>query len=125
MKKSLKKLLIILTVIILLFGSFVYYFFFDIQNIKGQEKIAEAVSPDGTYTVTAYLNNGGATVDYAVLGTVTTNKTGKEKNIYWNHHCYDAKISWHDERTVEINGITLDVKKDIYDWRREKQPATF
>ena len=117
--KTLKKLLIIFSVIILLFGSFVYYFFFDIQHIKGQEKIAESVSPNGSYTVTAYLNNDGATVDYAVIATVTNNKTGRKKNIYWNCHCYDAEISWLNDRTAEINGIKLDVKKDIYDFRRE------
>lgn len=117
--KTLKKLLIIFIVIVLLFGSFVYYFFFDIQHIKGQKKLAESVSPNGSYTITAYINNGGATVDYAVIATVTNNKTGKKKNIYWNYHCYDAEIKWQDDRIAEINSIRLDVKKDVYDFRRE------
>lgn len=85
--------------------------------MEGQEIIKEISSPDEQYTVTAYLNNGGATTDYAVLCTVKNNGTGKMRNIYWNYHCYDAVIEWKDERTVIINGIELDVLKDTYDYR--------
>ena len=65
----------------------IHWAFFDIQRIEGQELINEVVSPDGKYTVSAYLNNGGATTDYTVLCSVRNNETEKEKNIYWNYHC--------------------------------------
>ena len=92
--------------------------FFDIQRLDGQEVITVSDSPDSSYTVTAYLNNGGATTDYAVLCAVKNNKTGKERNIYWNYHCSTADIQWLDDKTVSINGIELDVTKDKYDYRR-------
>ena len=107
-----------LLVLVLLFYG-VYWLFFDIQRIRGQTEIASCVSPDATYTVTAYRNNGGATTDFAVLCTVKNNITGKERNIYWNYHCRTADIRWLDRKTVCINGVELNVKRDIYDWRRE------
>lgn len=88
-----------------------------IQRIKGQELLQTFVSPDGKYTVSAYLNDGGATTDYAVLCTVLNHETGKERNIYWQYHCQKAVVQWLDEDVVKINGITLNVTKDTYDYR--------
>ncbi len=51
--------------------------FYDIQRINGQEYLDKSTSPNGTYTVTAYLNNSGATTDYAVLGRLKNNRNGK------------------------------------------------
>lgn len=96
----------------------VYWAFFDIQRIDGQEVITICESPDSSYTVTAYLNSGGATTAFSVLGTVRNNKTERERNIYWNYRCTTANINWVDDNTVNINGVTLDVRKDIYDYRR-------
>ena len=118
MKKFLK--VIILIFIFIVIGVYtINWAFFDIQRIDGQELLNEVVSPDGKYTVSAYLNNGGATTDYAVLCSVRNNKTEKEKNIYWNYHCTEAEIEWNDEDTVIINGIELNVTKDTYDYRND------
>ncbi|MDO4189994.1 MAG: DUF5412 family protein, partial [Lachnospiraceae bacterium] len=75
-------------------------------------------SPTGKYTITAYLDNGGATVDFSVLCVLDNGKN--TKNIYSNYHCDTAKIKWLDDDTVIINGIRLEnVESDVYDWRRE------
>ncbi len=108
----------ILLVIVALISYGIYWAFFDIQQIDGQELITTSDSPDSSYTITAYLNNGGATTDYAVLCVVKNNKTEKVRNIYWNYHCSTAAIEWVDDKTVIINGIELDVTKDLYDYRR-------
>ena len=121
MKKWLVPVIItvsILLIILSLISYGIYWAFFDIQRLDGQEVITISDSPDSSYTVTAYLNNGGATTDYAVLCAVKNNKTGKERNIYWNYHCSTADIQWLDDKTVSINGIELDVTKDKYDYRR-------
>ena len=118
LKKFLKFIIPVLFVIIV--GAYaIHWAFFDIQRIDGQELINEVVSPDGKYTVSAYLNNGGATTDYAVLCSVRNNETEKKKNIYWNYHCTEAKIEWNDEDTVIINGVELNVDKDTYDYRND------
>lgn len=103
--------------VVVLIGYGIYWAFFDIQRIKGERILAVSESPDGAYTVTAYLNDGGATTDYAVLCSVKKCSNGKERNIYWNYHCYKAEIEWLDATTVCINGVVLDVTKDSYDWR--------
>jgi len=74
--KKYGKLIIGISVIAAIIFFVVYRTFFDIQHIDGQDKFAETVSPDGKYTITAYVNNGGATTDYAVLCTAENNKTG-------------------------------------------------
>lgn len=119
MKKALLIVGIVVLLIISLLGYGIYWAFYDIQRLEGQEVIQEVSSPNGTYTVTAYLNNGGATTDYAVLCSVKTNGRNNEKNIYWQYHCTKADIVWLDEQTVQINGVVLNVKKDIYDYRRD------
>jgi len=121
LKKFLKVIIPIIFVILFIAIGFyaVNWAFFDIQRIDGQELLNEAVSPDGKYTVSAYLNNGGATTDYAVLCSVRNNDTDKEKNIYWNYHCSEAVIEWISEDTVIINGIELNVTTDTYDYRKD------
>lgn len=105
--------------IVLILGYGIYWAFYDIQRIEGQEIIQEVSSPNGKYIVTAYLNNGGATTDYAVLCSVKTNGENKEKNIYWQYNCEEATIVWVDEVTVQINDIELNVEKDTYDFRQD------
>ena len=115
-----KTLLIVGIVVLFIFGLLgygIYWAFYDIQRLDGQEVIQKVFSPDNTYTITAYLNDGGATTSYAVLCSVTNNNTGKEKNIYWQYRCTEANIVWLDEDTVQINGIELNVKRDTYDYR--------
>ena len=119
MKKAISVIGILLLVTALLLGYGIYWGFYDLQRLKGQEIIREVPSPDGSYTVTAYLNNGGATTDYSVLCSVTFNGQNKEKNIYWQYHCEDAGIVWLDNCTVKINGVELNVKKDTYDYRHD------
>ncbi len=119
MKRTLTIAVLILLFVIAILGYGIYWAFYDIQRIEGQEIIGEVSSPEGTYTVTAYLNNGGATTGYAVLCSVKTNGQNKEKNIYWQYHCEEADIVWVDEYTVQINGVELNVEKDTYDYRHD------
>ena len=121
MKKWLVPVIIAISIFLIIFALisyWIYWAFFDIQRIVGQEVLTVSQSPDSSYTVTVYLNNGSTTTDYAVLCAVKNNKTGKERNIYWNYHCSTADIEWLDDKTVNINGIELDVTKDSYDYRR-------
>jgi hypothetical protein len=85
MRKIKKHFMTIFITIAVMVGGAAYtinWAFFDIQRISGQKYLAESTSPNGTYTVTAHFNNGGATTSYAVLGTLKNNKNGKTKNIY-------------------------------------------
>ncbi|MBV1757797.1 MAG: DUF5412 domain-containing protein [Dethiosulfatibacter sp.] len=115
-----KKLIITVIVVITVLAYGVYWSFFDLARLPIGELISEKISPDGVYTVKAYLTNGGATVAYAIRGELNFNTANrKPKNIYWNYREEDATIEWMDENTVIINGIELDVPNEKFDFRRE------
>ncbi len=118
MKRKKRSILLACVLVFFLLCAYgVYSLFFDIQRIKGQEKMQELSSPDRQYTVIAYLNSGDATTNYAVLCAVKNNQTGRTRNIYWNYPCWNAEMTWLDGHTVTINGIALDVRQDTYDYR--------
>ena len=84
------------------------------------ELISEVQSPNGTYTVKAYLTNGGATTPYAIRGELNFNTVNKKpKNIYWNYREDKAIIEWIDDDTVLINGHELDLPNEKFDFRRK------
>lgn len=118
-KKNIVKLGIIIVVMVGGIAYAINWAFFNIQRINGHEYLKELTSPNGTYTITAYLNNGGATTSFSVLGTLKNNKNGKMKNIYWEYRCDKADMKWLNDDTVEINGVELSVKNEIYDYRRK------
>ena len=64
-----KQVVIVILVLGLLFIGIIayaaYWLFFDWSRFK-QELINESISPEGTYTINAYISDGGATTSYAV-----------------------------------------------------------
>jgi len=121
--KSIKVKLIILLIGIVIFffsltGYIVYWTFFDINRIPKQLMIEEKTSPNGTYTVKAYLSDMGATTSYSIVAELIFNKENrKAKNIYFKNKQNSVEINWIDNDTVEINGIELDVPYEVYDYR--------
>lgn len=97
----------------------VYWAFFDMGRLPKGNLISEVQSPNGTYTIKAYITNGGATTSYAIRGELIYNNIRKKpKNIYWNYREDKAIIEWVDEDTVIINGHELDVPNQKFDFRR-------
>lgn len=88
------------------------------SSLPTGEFLTEETSPDGNYTLKAYLANGGATTAYAIRGELVFNTSkGQTKNIYWNYRESTAEIEWKDNYTVMINGHTLNVPSEKYDFR--------
>lgn len=123
-KRKIKIILLGLAAPILLIGGFigfvVYWSFFDMDRLPTGDFLTEKSSPDGKYTLKAYISDGGATTSYAIRGELVFNdEKEKKQNIYWNYREETADICWLDNSTVVINGHGLDVSKDKYDFRRE------
>lgn len=96
------------------------HFFYSMHHLPSGEFLKEAESPTGKYTVKAYVSTSGATVADAVRGEVIYHhKREKKKNIYWEYRESEAEIVWIDDDTVSVNGVELDVRKDVYDFRKE------
>lgn len=122
--RLIKKIALICSIIFLslscLVGFGIYFLFFDMNRLPQGEYLTEETSPDKSYTVRAYLSNGGATTAYAVrVELVFNNQKDKSKNIYWNYREETAAIKWLDNDTVIINGHTLDVPNEKFDFRNQ------
>ena len=118
--KLLKGFIIIGLLFIALVGYGVYWAFFDMSKLPAGDYLTEETSPDGKYTLRAYVTNGGATTSYSVRGELVFNeRNNKTKNIYWNYREDTANITWTDNDTVVINGHSLDVPNDKFDFRNQ------
>ena len=123
MKKTLKSILALTLVVLFMFsfagcGKETKEIKTNISDIVPQETLSDSTSPDGRYTITAYYNSDNEDgSDYAVLCVLKDNKSGDERNIYYNTEGANANIQWTNDTTVVINGIVLDVKQDTFDNR--------
>lgn len=118
--KIVKGFIIIGLLFIALVGYGVYWVLFDMNRLLTGEYLTEETSPDGTYTLKAYVTNGGATMSYSVRGELVFNeRNNKAKNIYWNYREDTANITWTDNDTVVINGHSLNVPNDKFDFRNQ------
>ncbi|MDX8344585.1 DUF5412 domain-containing protein [Rossellomorea sp. YZS02] len=120
-KKVVFTVLGIFLLCVLAFGIYVVYWaFYDLNRLPEGEFLTEESSPDGKYTLRAYVTNGGATTSYAVRGELVYNEKEYEtKNIYWNYREETAEISWTDKDTVVINGVSLEVPGESFDFRHQ------
>lgn len=101
-----------------LIGYGVYWAFFDMNRLPVGEYVTEETSPDGTYTLKAYRIDGGATTSYTIRGELVFNdRNNQTKNIYWNHREETVNIKWINHDTVIINGHTLHVTEETFDFR--------
>ena len=98
------------------------HFFFSTAAIKGEKLMDEYPSPNSTYTVEIYQNDGGATNGYATLGVLRKKSDSSyARNIYWENNTDSAEVQWLDDNTVIINGRKIpNVLKDKYDFRYSK-----
>lgn len=113
-------LLIVALLLVALVSYGIYWAFFDMGRLPSGEFLTEGTSPNGEYTLKAYVTDGGATGPYAVRGELVSHeKKDKKKNIYWNYREDTVIITWKDNHSVVINGHELDVRKDTFDFRRQ------
>lgn len=112
-----KRLFIIAFVVIIIVIG-VFFHFFDMTHLPQGELIKESLSPSGKYTLNLYLCKGNATAANSVRGEIIVNGKNTARNIYWQYKEDNATIHWITDETVSINGITLNVNTDSYDWRR-------
>lgn len=117
-----RKIIFMMIIIpILIIGYIIYHLFFSLNNLPEGVFLNEFKSPKGTYTVRAYICNGGATVDYAIRAElIENNKKNSIKNFYWEYKAYNIEVEWIDETTININNHIIYLPNGSYDWRREK-----
>lgn len=88
-----------------------------LSEYTGGEFIGATDSPNGRYTISAYIYRGSATESDTVRAELIDNDNDLQKNIYLQYRKRSVRCEWIDDVTVNINGIILDVTCDTYDWR--------
>ncbi|CAH8710024.1 DUF5412 domain-containing protein [Paenibacillus thiaminolyticus] len=103
---------------------YIYLSSFTLLILPQGDFIVTSTSPDNTYTLNAYLiDTGGALGAFAIRGELLNNLKGTRKNIYWDYRVEKANMRWLDDTHLVINGKTLNVEKETYDFRKyRKQP---
>lgn len=110
--------LILILIVLLVYLN--YWAFSSLSRLPKGDFICEKQSPDETYTIKAYITNGGATTSFAIRGELNYNKEKKSsENIYWNNREDKATIEWLDDNTAVINGHKLKIPDEKFDFRRE------
>ena len=117
--KILKIFLVVGLLLIGIIGYGVYWAFFDMNRLPTGEYITEETSPNGTYTLKAYVSSPSLSADTVRGELIFNDRNGKTKNIYWNYRESTAKIEWIDDDTVVINGHRLNVPKEKFDFRNQ------
>ena len=110
--------MIIILIIIGILAYIQYYYCYSMATLPKGDYIGESTSPDGKYTLKAYLDSPALSSD-CVRGELINNTTGKTKNIYWEYREWRADIYWENDNTAVINGTILNVEKEVYDFRRK------
>ncbi|WP_442950914.1 DUF5412 domain-containing protein [Paenibacillus sp. An7] len=119
-KKTLRMITIVGLACMSVLGYAVYWALFDTNRLPKGEYLTEVTSPDGAYTLKAYRINGGATTSFAIRGELVMNdQKGNSKTIYWNYREDNAAVKWIDSDTVHINGHTLNVPNEKFDFRTQ------
>ena len=90
-------------------GIVCIFAFFDRVSPIVNTPLGEYASGDGKHTVFVYLSNGGATTPFSILCDVKGERIFGKRRIYVKDHIDTATVEWIDERTVRINGVTLDI----------------
>ena len=80
-------------------------------------KIIDADSNDGVYRATLYMVRDGDAMYYRAA--LTTLATGETKNVYFDNYTTESTIEWMDNTTLKINGISIDVTDEVYDFRTQ------
>ena len=92
--------------------------FYSIDSLPKGEFFAQYASPNNTYVLNIYRVDGDATVDCSLRGELVDTQKNTMKNIYWAYHESKVEVAWENDYTVKINNVVLDVRKDVFDYRR-------
>ena len=104
---------------LLIIGYIIYDLFFSLNNLPEGVFLKEFTSPKVTYTVKAYLCNGGATVDYAIRAElIESSNKNRSKNFYWEYKISDIEVEWIEDKTIKIDNHIIYLPNGSYDWRR-------
>lgn len=85
------------------------------SSFDDNETLESSTSPNGTYTITCYLDYGSLTVMGKARAELKINSSDKEPiNIFYNEKCTGVKVYWIDDNTVYLNEIKIELPDGYY-----------
>ena len=116
MRKTLKILGIAIASVILLviIGFITLMLYFNHVAPLENRPLGECTSPDGKHVCVVFVSNGGATTPYTVVAQISGTWIIGKRTVYAVDNIEDADFHWVDDRTIRINGVSLDIYKDYY-----------
>ena len=76
--------------------------------------LGEYTSPDENHVCSARIAGNGITSPWTVVAQVKGKGIFWKRTIYVAKHLNEAVVIWLDDRTVWINGVSLDIYKGKY-----------
>ena len=117
-----KRSIWIITAFLLILIVATMIFICDSKDVpEGAELIGEYISPRGDNSINVYLDSPALSADFVICEVEDNN--GDKKVIYTDYYYEPIKIAWESDTIVKINNYELDIKKDVYDWRHEKNTS--
>lgn len=125
MKKAAFALVIALLVVTTIAGLGFFIrdsFFYNLEDIPEGKFLYSSMSPDPyqTFTVQFYVISEEDGPADGVRAVCINNVTREERTIYWQTGVTNAMVTWDSNFVININGISIDVTKEEYDWRFPK-----
>ena len=117
-KRVFRCIIVILATALLLYGLF-FYFFRSMSRLPEGEYLYSSNNPTGEYRVNVYLCYSSLSAD-AVRAETENTDNGKRRNIYWCYCKSSAEIEWTGDYEAVINGEKLNILKESYDWRKDR-----
>lgn len=88
--------------------------YFDHAAPISEKTLGDYPSPDGKHICSVYVSDGGATTPWTVVAEVSGTWIIGKRTVYVADHIDEAKVIWIDDRTVWINGASIDIYRDKY-----------
>ena len=114
-KYILKAIAVLLAIALILFGILSFFMY---RMPTGGELLYSTSSPSNKYTIDVYFHHNSLSYDGVRCVAYAENGLMK-RNIYWCFPKENVEIKWLSETEVTIDDVTIDIKKDRYDCRRE------
>ena len=76
--------------------------------------LGEYTSPDENHVCSTYISGDGLVIPWTVVAKVEGKGILWKRTIYVAKHLNEAVVIWLDDRTIWINGVSLDIYEDKY-----------
>jgi len=116
MKRILKITGIVLASVlaVVIVGFIALMLFFDHVAPIQQRSLGEYTSADGKHVCSVYVSDGGETIPWTVVAQVRGTWIIGKRTVYAVDNIEEATFRWIDNRTIRINGVSLDIYRDYY-----------